>query len=274
MTQPACLKDSRRLNYITRVATQSESRTSPSGRGPTASLRGVRRGYLPFLLFLSALWGASYLFIKVGVTEMEPAFMATLRTWFAAAILLAVLVATLGARPAVAALRATGRHGIVLGLINAALPFWLIAWGETRIDSGVAAIANSTVPIFVVLLAIRFRPSERATGQRMVGIVIGLVGVGVLVGVHPEGGWWAILGTLAVVLSSVCYASSNLYTQAYFSGTAPIVTATAAITTAAVVVLPFGLLRYRPRRLRQRRSARRQRSASSAPRSPTSSSTA
>ena len=202
----------------------------------------MRRGYLPFLLFLSALWGASYLFIKVGVTEMEPAFMATLRTWFAAAILLAVLVATLGARPAVAALRATGRHGIVLGLINAALPFWLIAWGETRIDSGVAAIANSTVPIFVVLLAIRFRPSERATGQRMVGIVIGLVGVGVLVGVHPEGGWWAILGTLAVVLSSVCYASSNLYTQAYFSGTAPIVTATAAITTAAVVVLPFGLL--------------------------------
>ena len=122
----------------------------------------MRRGYVPSLLVLSALWGASYLFIKVGVTEMEPAFMAMLRTWFAAVILLVVVVVALGARPAVAALHSTGRHGIVLGLINAAIPFVLIAWGETRIDSGIAAIANSTVPIFVSLLAIRFRPGERA----------------------------------------------------------------------------------------------------------------
>ncbi len=202
----------------------------------------MRRGYLPFLLLLSALWGASYLFIKLGVLEMEPAFMMTLRLWLAAAVLLAVLVVSVGWRVAAASLRAAGRHGVVLGLINAVIPFWLIAWGETHIDSGIAAIANSTVPIFVTLLAIRFRPSERARGQQMVGIVIGLVGVGVLVGVHPEGGWWAIAGTLAVVLSSVFYASSNLYTQTHLTGTSPVVTATAALTTAAIVILPFGLL--------------------------------
>jgi drug/metabolite transporter (DMT)-like permease len=202
----------------------------------------MRRGYLPFLLLLSALWGASYLFIKLGVLEMEPAFMVMLRFWLAAAVLLTVLVVSVGRRAAAASLRAAGRHGIVLGLINAVIPFWLIAWGETHIDSGIAAIANSTVPIFVTLLAIRFRPSERARGQQMVGIVIGLVGVGVLVGVHPEGGWWAIAGTLAVVLSSVFYAGSNLYTQTHLTGTRPIVTATAALTTAAIVILPFGLL--------------------------------
>ena len=216
----------------------------------------MRRGYLPFLLLLSALWGASYLFIKLGVLEMEPAFMMTLRLWLAAAVLLAVLVVSVGWRVAAASLRAAGRHGVVLGLINAVIPFWLIAWGETHIDSGIAAIANSTVPIFVTLLAIRFRPSERARGQQMVGIVIGLVGVGVLVGVHPEGGWWAIAGTLAVVLSSVFYASSNLYTQTHLTGTSPVVTATAALTTAAIVILPFGLLQV-PVRDALRQGARR-----------------
>ena len=75
-----------------------------------------------------------------------------------------------------------------------AIPFTLIAWGEKHVDSGVAAIANSTVPIFVALLAIRFRPSERVTGMRLFGVLLGLVGVGVLTGLNPEGGWWAIAG--------------------------------------------------------------------------------
>jgi drug/metabolite transporter (DMT)-like permease len=130
----------------------------------------------------------------------------------------------------------------VLGLLNAAIPFWLIAWGETHVDSGIAAIANSTVPIFVALLAIRLRPSERASGLRLAGIHVGLLGVGVLTGVHPEGGWWAVAGTLAVVLSSVFYARANLYTQDHFASTPPLVTATACIGVATVVILPFGLL--------------------------------
>jgi drug/metabolite transporter (DMT)-like permease len=67
-----------------------------------------------------------------------------------------------------AELRAAAVPGLVLGFVNAALPFTLIAWGEKHIDSGVAAIANATVPLFVVLLAIRYRPSERATGGRLV----------------------------------------------------------------------------------------------------------
>ena len=94
----------------------------------------------------------------------------------------------------------------MLGVVNAAIPFTLIAWGEKHIDSGVAAIANAIVPIFVVLLAIRFRPSERARGLRLAGILLGLVGVGVLAGAHPQGGWWGVAGTLAVVVASVSYA--------------------------------------------------------------------
>jgi len=201
----------------------------------------VARGYVPLLLLLSALWGASYFFIKVAIDELEPATMMALRLLLAAAVLALVLVLQAGRRGAVAAVREVGWRGAVLGMMNGVVPFWLIAWGEKYVDSGIAAIANSTVPIFVALLAIRLHPSERSRGSRLAGILAGLVGVGVLAGVHPEGGWWAVAGTLAVVLSSLCYARANLYTQRHFSRTAPLVLATTALTSGALVLLPFGL---------------------------------
>jgi len=201
----------------------------------------VTRAYLPLLLILSALWGASYLFIKVAVDEIEPIPMIELRLILAGAVLLAFLVARMGRREAVAALRATGRSGVVLGTINGAIPFTLIAWGEKYVDSGIAAIANASVPIFVALLAIRYSPGERVTGMRLAGVLLGLAGVGVLAGFHPEGGWWAVAGTLAVVVASFSYACANLFTQHRFSTTLPLVTATSAVIWGAVVLLPLSL---------------------------------
>ncbi len=200
------------------------------------------RGYWPALLFLSALWGASYLFIKVAVEEIEPAAMIELRLILAGAVLLGFLLWRLGRRRAIAELRRTGWPGVVLGILNGAIPFTLIAWGEKHIDSGVAAIANSTVPIFVVLLALRFRPSESAKGLQLFGVLVGLAGVAVLAGLDPVGGWWAVAGTMAVVLASLSYAAANLYTQRHFTEISPLVTATAAILSGAVVLLPFALL--------------------------------
>jgi len=201
----------------------------------------VTRAYLPLLLTLSALWGASYLFIKVAVDEIEPIPMIELRLLLAGAVLLTFLVARMGRREAIAELRATGRGGVILGVINGAIPFTLIAWGEKHVDSGIAAIANASVPIFVALLAIRYLPGERVTGMRLVGVLLGLAGVGVLAGFHPEGGWWAVAGTLAVVVASLSYACSNLFTQRRFSTTAPLVTATSAVIWGAVVLLPLSL---------------------------------
>ncbi|HEY7002747.1 MAG TPA: DMT family transporter [Gaiellaceae bacterium] len=202
------------------------------------------RGYVIMLGTLAASWGASYLFIKVAVEDLEPAPMMCLRLVLAFAALFPILVLSSGLRGAVTAVKETGRGGSLLGLINMALPFTLIAWGEKHIDSGVAAIANSTVPIFVALLALRFRPSERVTGMRMFGVVLGLVGVGVLTGLNPEGGWWAILGTLAVILASLCYAGANLYAPARFPHTPPLVVATATTFWAMVILLPFALLQF------------------------------
>jgi drug/metabolite transporter (DMT)-like permease len=202
----------------------------------------VTRGYVPLLVLLASLWGASYFLIKVAVDEIEPSAMMTLRLFIAAAVLIAILVAQSGWTRALADVRGVGWRGVFLGFLNAALPFWLIAWGEKHIDSGVAAIANSTVPIFVALLAIRLRPSERASGVRLAGILIGLLGVGVLTGVHPEGGWWAVAGTLAVVLSSVFYATGSIYGELRVGGTSgPVLAAGSMVASTLLLVAPAAL---------------------------------
>ena len=152
-----------------------------------------------------------------------------------------MLSARAGIRRTLADLRAVGRHAVVLGVINGALPFWLIAWGEKYVDSGVAAIANATVPIFVALLAIRIRPSERASGSRLVGILVGLAGVAVLAGVDPQGGWWAVAGTLAIVLSSLAYARANLYTQDNLPTTPAPVIVCAVGLAGGLLILPAGI---------------------------------
>jgi drug/metabolite transporter (DMT)-like permease len=202
------------------------------------------RGYVIMLGTLAASWGASYLFIKVAVEDLEPAPMMCLRLVLAFAMLFPLLVYVSGFRGAVSEIREVGRGGMVLGVINMVIPFTLIAWGEKHVDSGVAAIANSTVPIFVALLAVRFRPSERVTGTRLAGVILGLVGVGVLTGLNPDGGWWAIAGTLAVILASLSYASANLYAPARFPRTSPLVVGTATIFWAMVILVPFALLQF------------------------------
>jgi drug/metabolite transporter (DMT)-like permease len=200
------------------------------------------RVYVVLLSILAASWGASYMFIKVAVEEIEPAPMMFFRILLAALVLVPVLFVVVGWRTAVADLKQASGGGFLLGLVNMALPFTLIAWGEKHIDSGVAAIANASVPIFVALLAIRFNPAERVRGMRLVGVVLGLVGVGVLTGLNPEGGWWAIAGTLAVVAASLCYAAANLYAQHRFSRTTPLVVSTATVIAGALILLPFAML--------------------------------
>ena len=159
-----------------------------------------------YIALLAAFWGASYMFIKVAGRAFEPAAMIMLRLVIASSLLLVVLAVQRGWHRTVGEMRALGWEGFALGVVNGAIPFTLIAWGERHIDSGVAAIANASLPIFVILLAIRFKPSETVRGLRLAGFLLGLVGVGVLAGVHPEGGWWGVAGTLAVVVASVSYA--------------------------------------------------------------------
>ena len=199
--------------------------------------------YWPLLLLLASVWGASYLFIKVAVDGgFEPAPLMCVRAAIGAATLFGYLVRTLGRRRALAELRGSWRQWAVLGFIGTAIPFWLVAWGETHVDSGIAAVAQSTVPLFTVLLGLRFLPHEPLTRGRLLGFVLGLVGVAVLAGGHPGGGWWSVVGTLAVVLSSVAYACGGVIGQRSMSNTPGPVLATGAMISAAVSLLPLALV--------------------------------
>ena len=200
------------------------------------------RGYVPLLLLLAAIWGSSFMFIKIAVDELEPTTTMAGRLVLAAIPLVAMLVLRHGWSKAWREMRKITKPAIVLGAINAALPFTLIAWGETRIDSGIAAIANASVPIFVAALAIRFRPEEKSTGLRLFGILLGIAGVAILAGVRPEGGWWGVAGTLAVVLASLAYAVGTMYTQTLLVETENLVLAAASITWGAILLTPIGLL--------------------------------
>jgi drug/metabolite transporter (DMT)-like permease len=139
------------------------------------------------------------------------------------------------------AILAAWRECTLLGVGNAAIPFTLIAWGEKHVDSGVAAVANASVPIFVAVLAFWFVPSERSTGSRLAGIAVGLAGVAILAGVHPEGGWWGAAGTGAIVLASISYAVSNLYAGRRMSVGGPVLAA-GSMVVAFIVLLPLALL--------------------------------
>jgi drug/metabolite transporter (DMT)-like permease len=197
--------------------------------------------YWPPLLVLAALWGASYLFIKVAVDEIAPAPLMAARTLLAAAVLLAYVAWRFGGSDALAQLRGAWRHCLVLGVLNAALPFWLIAWGEQHIDSGLAAVVQSSVPIFNALLVLRFLPDERLNRTRALGLAIGIVGVAVVTGIHPEGGGLAVAGALAVVASSLAYAGAGVYGQIAVSGTAGPVLAAGSMLVGGLVLTPVGL---------------------------------
>jgi drug/metabolite transporter (DMT)-like permease len=199
--------------------------------------------YGPMLLTLAAVWGASYLFIKVAVDDgIEPAPMMAVRLLGATVLLGAYLVWRLGARRAMTEVRDAWRPALVLGAINAAIPFWLIAWGEQRIDSSIAAIAQATVPIFVLLIGLRFLPNERVGPTRLVGVALGLVGVAVLAGFNPIGGASGVIGTLAVVLSSVSYAAGGVYGQKRVRSVSGPVLATGSMLAGGLILLPLALV--------------------------------
>jgi drug/metabolite transporter (DMT)-like permease len=201
----------------------------------------VTRGYVPLLLTLALIWGSSFMFIEIALDDLSPAATMTGRLLFASVALGAILVARRGLRQAVRCVRQFGWAGVVLGVISTALPFWLIAWGQTRIDSGIAAIGNASMPIFVALLAIRFAHHERVTGLRAFGLVLGILGVGVLVGVDPAGGWAGAVGTTAVILASISYAAGSLYSQHKLDDSSGLLVSTASAIWGTVAILPFGI---------------------------------
>jgi drug/metabolite transporter (DMT)-like permease len=177
------------------------------------------------LAVLSLVWGASFLFIKVAVRELSPATLIMGRLGLAAVTLAIIVPPIVGARETLAELRANAGWLFVIAIVNTALPFWLLSWGETRIDSGLASIFQAAVPIFNAVVSFGFFREVRVKGLRLVGVAVGFVGVALLVGAQPEG---KVLGALAVVGTALCYAVGQLLAGRHLRAVRPLVVSLAA----------------------------------------------
>jgi drug/metabolite transporter (DMT)-like permease len=190
------------------------------------------------LATVAFLWGASFLFIKVAVRELDPATLILGRVGLGALTLAAIVPFMVGGRRTVGEIRRNAGWLVVVALVNIAVPFWLLSWGETRIVSGLASIIQGSVPIFNAVVAFGFFREVRVTGARLVGVGMGFVGVALLVGAQPGG---KVLGALAVVGMALCYAVGQLLAGRHLAAVPPPVVALATTGIAAIAALPLGV---------------------------------
>ena len=204
----------------------------------------TRLDWLLFVL-LGFFWGSSYLFIKIGVEAgLQPFTLVAMRLFFGV-LLLGTIVAV--AREALPRERRMYGHLAVLGLFSVALPFMLITWAETHVDSSLAAVLTGAVPLFVIPIAALLLPAEKITANAIVGILIGLVGVAVVVGFNPA----TLTGTelvpqLALIGAAASYALGGVYARRNVRGLRPMIPALFQVSFALVLTAIPALLVERP----------------------------
>lgn len=199
---------------------------------------------LLLLLMLGTIWGASYLFIKVIVAEVPVLTLVAGRLTLATIILWGILRAQGLSLPR--SRRMWGAYA-VLGFVGMAVPYSLISWGEQYISSGLASLLQATTPVFTVILAHFLTDDERVTIAKIIGVVIGFVGVGILMLPDLRQGLRAnLLGQLAIVGSSLCYAGAAIYIRSRLRGQPPLVSTAGQLTMGTVYMLPASLLIDRP----------------------------
>ena len=190
-----------------------------------------RRSWI-LIFVVGAIWGASFLFIEIGIRDMSPAVVA----WARVALGAAFLVPFAWYR---GVLRVPGAGvGLIvfLAATQVAVPFVLIGEGQKDITSSLSGILVASTPLWTALLAIRLDPSERSEGVQIWGIFAGLLGVGLLLGVDLRGASAEIIGGTLVLLASLGYAIGGLVTKLKLPG-APGAGVAAWITLTATILL-------------------------------------
>jgi drug/metabolite transporter (DMT)-like permease len=214
--------------------------SAPRIHGPTPA--PGRSWLLPAaFLLLGAIWGSSFAWIKIAVEEIPPATLVAWRMTLGAAGMVAMLAAwriPLPRRPRDLVPLA------VMGAINAAVPIFLISWGEQFVDSGTAAVLNSLVPIFSLILAGLVIRTEPVTVLRVVGLVLGFIGAALLAGRELELRTDAsgLIGALAVVLAAVSYAIGASFARYRIRHTHRYVVAGGTLVFAAIYMWALALV--------------------------------
>lgn len=192
---------------------------------------------------LALIWGSSFLLIKVAVDDLGAFPLVSIRLGLAALIFFVFLQWTGRKLPT------TRREMMALlfvGVFNTAVPFALISWGETKIDSGLATILNATVPLFNLIFAHFILSDERLNTFKVVGLGVGFVGVIVLMSRGIGNNDNPVIGQLAVIGGAICYAVSVVVLRLYLRGFDPLATAGWSSIFGAVAIITATLVFIHP----------------------------
>ena len=191
-------------------------------------------------ILLGAIWSSSFLWIKIAVQEVSPITLVAFRVLFG---LLFSIVVILIQRTKIPRDFKSWVPFLILGISNVAIPFFLISWGEQAIDSGIAAILDSTVPLFTIIIAHYLLHDDKMTWPKVIGLLMGFAGVVVLMSKDIGSTIGPILGQLAVVVACMFYAGSSVYARksteeasGLIRGAGPLVSSTAVIWVAALTI--------------------------------------
>ena len=201
------------------------------------------------ILVLALIWGSSFLFIKIGLNGgMSPFLVAGMRLAVGSSLLWLVILARKWMAPAsfkkpIPNGRALWGRIAIIGLLNNAIPFVLIAWGEQRISSGLASVLNSSMPLFTVLFAHFLTKDDRITPAKALGVLVGFAGVATVIAPAAGDLSGELLGSLAIVVASASYAIATVHVKKTLTGaTDPIATGAAQLVTALAWLVPVVLL--------------------------------
>jgi drug/metabolite transporter (DMT)-like permease len=197
------------------------------------------------LVALSVLWGGSFFFVGVAVSELPTFTIVALRVLFAA---LALAVFFIVSGTPIPAGREAWRAFFGMGVLNNVIPFSLIVWGQAHIASGLASILNATTPLFTVLVAHWLTADEKLTPQRATGVAVGFGGVVLMIGpaALDEAGT-DLLAQLACLGAALFYACAGVYGRRFRRlGLAPLQTAFGQVAASSVLLVPIALIVDRP----------------------------
>jgi drug/metabolite transporter (DMT)-like permease len=197
---------------------------------------------------LGLIWGSSFLWIKIAVEEIGPFTLVAFRLLFGLVGLLVIMRLQKQSFPRDPRVLLAY---LFMGAFNTAIPFTLISWGETRIDSGLASILNGTVPLFTIVIAHFWLHDEKITLPRIGGLIVGFVGVVVLVSrdLGPEGLTGNLWGQVAVIGGSVCYAVAITFSRKHLRNQPPVLQATMILLIADALMWIATPIAERPFRL-------------------------
>jgi len=187
-------------------------------------------------VILALIWGTSFLWIKIAVQEVGPFMLVSFRLLFG---LIGLVAVGFWLKRPFPRDRRTLLAFLFMGVFNTALPFTLISWGETHIDSGLASILNGTVPLFTIVIGHFLLHDEKITPPRIGGLIVGFVGVVIIVSrdFGPAGiAGSNILGQLAIIAASLSYAVALIFSRKNLRGQHPLVQSTMVVLFADAVM--------------------------------------